>query len=563
MGLFGTKCKECGHRVKSGANFCPMCREPVGAGVIKCGQCGQELRNDRKFCGKCGAPVERYQRPMIVDDRWARQEGDFAARFDNDDVKGFLAKPFVVESGTRALLLQRGKIKKQLDAGTYNLGGLLQEINNFLVDRDSTLIVAEAGNVTIDLQNDDLFSSDSLTVTAVERVIFRLADPEAFYINVFKSARLLRVPELHDELAGEVQMILRTLVSQYTAEQLSKELSILNELQEQLQQAIAVTLGQIGLELIQLRFISFRCGDYDAVREEGGEVSVAEMRANLQKRLRETLTQDKMDAFRSEKELDEFIRQTEHEMGMKDIVRADEMDRMKQKFTQNLQVEDLLHGLELDGMRKDHGREQQQKDFTQDLSQRDATHGQDMKEAASGMDNLERMHEIRHKKKMQKVTEEEALLKVRSEATAEALLSILDGPAAERIADLEALRAKEKMTPEQILAITAQGSPEAAKALAEKYRAEGQASEKLLRQMQDQMAKQEKLSGEYADRMERIQSEALRQMGHVAGVKAQPTPVPHTQVTGATTSVVLRACEKCGQNTDSAGKYCEHCGEKL
>jgi formylglycine-generating enzyme required for sulfatase activity len=78
-----------------------------------------------------------------------------------------------------------------------------------------------------------------------------------------------------------------------------------------------------------------------------------EQRAALNERIRETLNRDRMGQFASSKDLEEFIRQTEHELGMKEVVRQSEMDELKRSFDlkqQDLQIarSHLLETLELE-----------------------------------------------------------------------------------------------------------------------------------------------------------------------------------------------------------------------
>ena len=99
-------------------------------------------------------------------------------------------------------------------------------------------------------------------------------------------------------------------------------------------------------------------------------------------------------------------------------------------------------------------------------------HEQDMNEALDAVNLRERSQQVQLKVQAEEQRLEAEKLKARSEASAQALLSILDGDAANRIMKLEELRVKQGLSPEQIIAMTAADSPHVAQALAEKYRAE-------------------------------------------------------------------------------------------
>ena len=127
MGLFTDKCTnpECGQRVKKAAKFCPACGAPAPKGQTTCGACSADIRGGSKFCWRCGADLAAVRKPAILDDRWARDAGDFAVRVDDQDIQGWLRKPLIVEHGTRALVFQAGKFKGEAPEGRYDLGGFL------------------------------------------------------------------------------------------------------------------------------------------------------------------------------------------------------------------------------------------------------------------------------------------------------------------------------------------------------------------------------------------------------------------------------------------------------
>ena len=76
-------------------------------------------------------------------------------------------------------------------------------------------------------------------------------------------------------------------------------------------------------------------------------------RKALIERIRETLNRDRMAQFTSSKDLEQFIRQTEHELGMKEVIRQVEMEDLKRTFDekhQDAQIarRHLLETLELE-----------------------------------------------------------------------------------------------------------------------------------------------------------------------------------------------------------------------
>lgn len=250
------------------------------------------------------------------------------------------------------------------------------------------------------------------------------------------------------------------------------------------------------------------------------ELDVAAARATLIQRLRQVLTQDKMDAFHNDSELQDFIRQTEHhDIGLKGVIRQDEMERLKQRFQFERDREGILRRIEIEGITDDARRERAWKELLAEERQKDEQHRRDLdrqldtdrndlevSKVKSEIERLEHAERMRQGEEvlllLQKVGDTEhpediraqvlevRTLQERSKATVEALLSILDGPAADRILQLEDLRCRQRMSPEQLLALAAQASPEAAKALASKYEADGQISAKQVELLQQRLAEQ-------------------------------------------------------------------------
>ena len=610
MGLFTNRCvnPECGHRVRKGSQFCPLCGVSSPKGLTKCGSCGSEVGTISKFCWKCGADLSRVAKPFVLDDRWARRTGDVAVRIDDQDIKGWLTKPLYIEHGTRALLFQKGVYKGELGEGRYDMGGFLKRLNHFLVDQATSVVLVDAGDVVVDIENGDLWTADQTELGTVERLVLRICDPEAMFVNLFKGRNRIGLEDLEAEVAGEVQMLLSGIVRQYEANVLFTDLGIRTRIEEQLRETVAATLKRLGLELVQLRFIRFWGEAYEALRRERGELRVEEQKADLTiqrtrlgQRLRENLTQDRMDAFKSEKDFEAFVRQTEHEMGLKGVIRQDEMDRLKQRFQFERDREGILRRIEIEGIASDERREQAWKELLAEERQRDEghrrdlerqletakseadkrkigleverlEHAEDVRQAEEGIRLLRQVKDVEHEEAVRKQELEAKTLEARSRATAEALLSIVDGPAADRLVNLENLRRQQQMTPDQILALAAQASPEAARALAKKYETEGQMSAERIRMLEKQIADQRQMADDYANRMERLMQVALSQMGDVAGTRARPVEPRQTVVAsgGIGRPVVINPtggepagqCKHCGSPLQGDGTFCPQCGKK-
>lgn len=306
-----------------------------------------------------------------------------------------------------------------------------------------------------------------------------------------------------------------------------------------------VACQKCGKEVKTAAKFCWNCGVEIARNPDEARVKSNEERARLNIRLREALTQDKLDSIKNENDVEAFLVQTAHEAGLKDVLRREEIDRLKERFTTERDGRVLQEWVRNQAIADDAARAKDWKDIEsrekianethkQKLAREQSEHEQDVKHARDGIALTAEMNRDRDER-------EARLLQQRSQATATALMTTLDGPAAERVARLEEFRAKQNMSPDQILALAAQASPEAAKALAAIYSADGQLSAEKARLLEKQLADQQKLADGYADRMTRVMETALGQIGG-----AKPG----------------RSCPSCRVAMQPADAFCPNCGKR-
>ena len=610
MGLFTNRCinRECGNRIRKGSKFCPKCGENAPKGLTHCGSCGKEISTSSKFCWSCGADQANMAAPVIARDRWARMPEDFAARIEVDAIQGWLVKPLIVEHGTRAMFFQRGKFRGEAKPGTYDVGGLISRLTHFMTDQAASILLMDAGDVELDLENDNLWTSDRYQVGTSLRLVVRIDEPEAMFVNLIKARSRVTIDDLECSLAGEAQMLMEGIVGKYQAQQLFSSLDARNEIETLLREHLATTFSRFGLSLVHLRFIDFSGTEFEEMRKRHADlqrdrerVDLKADRNKLNQRLREDLTEERMHAFKHEKDFEEFVRQTEHDLSLGQIIRDDEMNRLKERFTFERDREQLLRRIEIEGIASEEQREQAWKQLLAEERERDEKHrnelerqldtaknqaeidktkleterlehAEDMRQAEEGIALLREMKEIERADERHEVELEGLTLEHRGRATVQALMSIVDGPAAERLAELEKLRMRESMTPDQLLLLAAEASPGVAVALAKKYEAEGQLGQDVRVQLERRIDEQREMSKEQADRMERMMQTALQQMGGVAATRAQGIQPTQTVVTpgGVGAPIVINpqapqaaaACRHCNATLDSGAVFCPNCGKK-
>jgi hypothetical protein len=402
----------------------------------------------------------------------------------------------------------------------------------------------------------------------------------------------LSVGYLAGSLTDELRSALQTYVGSKSVQDLYSNTQIRQEVERQMQLELEPVLERIGLEMVQLRFVDFLCPAYDPIREKEAELYIdtrdADIdidRLKLAQRLRKAATTDKMDLLKTEKDFEDFVRQTEHELGLKDIIRDDEMDKLKCSFAHQRDMDVVTHEIEIEGIKSDAAREEAKKDFDAKieafLKKKDAQRkaeaedsDEDIRQARAAVDLREKTQQVELDRREKEDELEARRLQERSKASAQALISILDGDAADRIMKLEDLRAKEKLTPDQIIAMTAATSPQVAQVLAEKYKAEAAINEERFNQLREFVARQEETSKESADRLERVMNAALQQMGSTATTRAQAPQSSQTVVTpggmGGAPVVINpqgpaaeKTCPKCKKMVPSDSRFCPNCREKL
>jgi len=587
MGIFSNRCSnpECNARVPKAAKFCNVCGEPASAADTNCGRCGAVVGAQSKFCWSCGTNLEDMQKTPLFGNRWVRGEDDFAVRVDECDVKGFLSKGLIVEHGTRGMVFQRGRFCGYIDEGSYDVNGFLKKVNNFNQTTPTSIVLTDAGDVELHLEAIKLYSKEQMDVDATFKALVRLNDPEKLYTNAFKSRNQLSIGYLAGSLTNELRAALQTYVGSHSVQELYSNAEIRQDVQHQMQLELEPIMERIGVEMVELRFVDFFCPAYDPIREEEAEhyihtrkTDIEIDRLKLAQRLRKEMATDKMDKIKNENDLEDFIRQTEHELGLKDVIRGDEMDKLKRQFSYERNKELVTQQIEIEGIKNENTRNQAKLDLIskieRDLEQAKSTDQIERLEDERDFWEAEKAIELRKKSQLVELEVEAKTLQERSKASAQALLSILDGPAAERIMELEKLRTKQNLTPDQLIVMTAAESPQVAHALAEKYKADASINEDRFKQLQEFMAKQEVTAKDSADRLERVMNASLQQMGATATSRAQAHgPGSQTVVTtggmGGPTiinpqrQIGEKTCPKCKQTIAADSRFCPNCREKL
>lgn len=478
---------------------------------------------------------------------WERKPGDLASRIEADDVKSiWFNKPFIVQEGTAALMFSKGKLLGRVEAGEHDIDGFLRRW--FTGEAPTTLVIIDDGEFPADFTVDGLCSREQITLTGRVRLTLGLADPQLFYLNTMRDRKSYTLEDLSQHLRPELHDALLTLTSQSPIEELYNNPSLRARAEATLQDRLGVNLAALGFAVSAVNVMSVTSPTYDAHRGNIANVAMKDKETMLEaerlsvlKRAREIAAADAKDKAVGDVELRNAINQAVHELGLKERLRADEMQKLHETLEQDMidfrrqrdrarEVADVEHSMDMDGTKRGHAREQAALDLGAFLEKR-------IKEAQTEQTkrDLERSGEEKdwelNAKKRDSALDALARLKAiktdefakRAEVLGKADTATkiaLGASDADSLLELERMAHEGKMSPEQLLARAAEKSPHVAQALAERFKAEGRISEELYEQQRKHIDQLMALYREVALQQERSHRASLDAMAQVATARS-------------------------------------------
>lgn len=576
------KCPKCDMEREIGENFCGNCCCPLPGGKTTCPYCNKEIDASARFCTKCGAELGEGKPFDFSSKRWQRGPTDFAIRVDNVDLKGVFKKDIIIDPGTKALFFQDGKFCAELSAGYYKLEGFFKKIERFLnISIPAGIVIVDAVDVELQMSVDELFTKEEQTVGVKMRMMFQLEKPELFFVNLLKGKDKYSRQELESFLMIEVKNVLQQALKSKSIQELYGNLELKKSLEQSIESEMRTTLERTGLRVVQLRVIDFCGSAYDELRKAMGDlyidsrwIDAEEARGQLNERMRQVLTKEKMDEFRSGIDLENFIREQQKELGLKDIIHKEEIKELGRIFDENRDRKELAHSQLLDRLAHEYDlvKERKEKIAKGEMSIIDA------EDKVKGK-RIEFDEELRQDRedwkladeiKKDKIEQRKKELEILSQASIQALIAeSKDDEVREHLLKLQQIGQEEKMTPEQILARAAKDSPEAAEAIGKKFAAQGMFNEQRVKELQKTIDDIQKRDGEWADRLKEVMNTSLAQMGRTAESAARGWG-GQTIVTGPGSQTIAagggrgtvegKICQKCGTQARPGEKFCPKCG---
>lgn len=630
MGFFSDTCPECNAKVRRGASFCPSCGEPAPKAKTVCPSCGETAKATANFCGKCGIsvkPVSEEEAPVDVLNRWKRSTDDFARRIEASDLRGTLHRGLVVEPGTQALIFQGGALAGVVSEGTYDMNRPMKGVDAAM---PATAILADAGDVVLPLLYRNLRTREEVTVDATVEAVVRLTDPAAVNANLMHGRDRLSVSELSEMLWHESANVLQARVKETSVADLDAGAELKSSMEDDLREKVGTILARNGLELVRIRFVWLTSREYEKVQDRRAETFLAEekledneQRAIVRQRLRETLTQDRMGRFNSKNDFEEFVKQTEHELGMKNVIRQAELEDLNRTFWEKKDDNEIARRHLLEKLDLEHQLEVQQKKHSfddqelQNRLQQERQKLESRQQAEWGQSQQE--HRIAALKREERLADEDAKMQIRKDkihlglTAREQKIDLAHKEASQQMtleqeakdreaqrelerhrvlsqveqarlaADLKKTELMKDMSEDQILALMAKDSPDVASAIAERAKAQAGSSQEV-RALYDKMLAAKEAE---ADRLERVMDKAMQSIGRAAesavdqqrqqkeeikdiagqsmdrmadvAAARAGNPAAAAEPSGATEVV----CPKCQSQSPAGTKFCDNCGYKF
>ena len=397
--MFSDKCPGCGERVSRRARFCSKCGRGAPKGWFKCPQCGKWVGNDSEHCPHCNHPLFPEDRIDLAGGVWARKPGEFARRFELDDVRFISKNGLMVQEGTVAVLLDGGKEVKELGPGRHHPLGALRSINWFGNPPPRTAVMVDAGECIFrvdytggrldetagDVKSAPLRSAEDLEVGCSADITLRFVTGKGaeFLANVLKENRSVSAEDVAGLLYDNSVSAVRDLCVQSTIEDLVKDPERRERFEEAITRALRDGLNGWGLEIVRVGAVEFYGAAYEELRSKYGDLekrrrlvefnkaqlevlaAAAEQESDGRKRdaKRDKDTAEYLAQLAQEKELTELDRNEELEIARR--VSSGEISAAEAKLAAARELEthaknltELAHKLELDLTLKNYDREQ-------------------------------------------------------------------------------------------------------------------------------------------------------------------------------------------------------------
>lgn len=616
-------CSKCGNEVKDEAKFCGKCGNKfeiqntteTSSDVTKCPTCGKEVLPGKKFCGACGTKLETQKEISIVSGhiQWNIIPGQLALKITEEDINSYGKVSGVnIQDGVKALFFVEGKYVAELESGSYsfkefgvNAKSFIAKISDFFTGTNRQNAEKAGINkvncppITIILVRDVEFPLiyqmknkrvGILTSDVGVHILAKISNINEFYKQHLLDKKFVSFISMAELLQSTIERVLDDKLPTFTNESFYEQSEVLlNEFNKGLNYSypyisvskiISITTDNENLRLIEqrkeelyiaeleLEELTKRNHFLNRLNDEKNQQTLreaqsqADFRAAMDKIDQQNLlTEDEKDKFALMLEAQRIIRtaQAQEEVDVAigqirktELLREEEISVLESQIAHRAELQNLsdTQHLQLATIQNEKILDKEKLDWELQI-------GNVRFENQLNREKLqaETELEIKRKKQESKLEIMRELQNIRQER---------ENAEHQRTVELKKMEldAYAGMSVEQIMAINPNISPEAAKALAEKFKGEHL-------QSQVEMANQQK--DEMRSFMEQ-QMALMREM--VSGTKetSQLHEERYTDVMKTTIKAVAGAsnlqpaicrCLRCGAENPTGTKFCSECGQEM
>ncbi|MFT5198505.1 MAG: hypothetical protein ACI87O_001162 [Planctomycetota bacterium] len=507
---------KCGNKVRKAARFCNKCGTPAPGGWWRCSGCRKWIGNDSKFCPHCDTRLYPEDRADMAGGVWSKSGDVFARRFEIGDIKRLLTKDLQVQAGTQALLLDGGKYKGMLDSGTHNPDSLARKLNHFGNPPPRSVVLLDSADVVLPMRVEGLQTADPFPIEFYGEIILRFDGDNkaalAFISNLMKDRRELLFADILERLNPDIRHAVDAMCVKSTVDDLVRDPERRLRLADEIGRYVEGALAAYGMTLVRVSSAEFLGQEYEAHAGQLVELETTRRTLEYDQRMRSLLTQEQMASFKDEQELIDYQATLAHEYGITQARRDREQKDLLDGWRHQDELTELRHKfvVEQEAQGDDIGRKVEWEAYERDRSVKDASAQVQVRQILFDQEKTEKEWEtqrerdavalgmdIRKKKDERKAANRQADVDRRKGLNELELLADIDDPdlRATLMAALK-LKAQAGMTPEQLLAMAAESSGQAADALARMKEGNEAHYRELLEEMKG-------LYGDAADRQDR------------------------------------------------------------
>jgi len=504
MGFLTERCPNCGKPISKEAEFCSSCGCPSATSWTTCTRCQAAIGGDSQFCWKCGAQQDLKARRSFYGDRWHRSPTDFAVRVDLAVPKKVLQHGIQVDEGTLALLFQNGKFKGSVGPGYHTLDSFFERLVGLDKGKEAHAILLDTLGAEVDFEIDNVPVKNQVPIAVHVRLLFQLKDPKLFAEKFLQNAASFSTQDFAEAFKADVAEVLQRRLKDLSPDDLIVEMEKRQLIEKDLMESLNPTLAHYGIESTGVRLADFGGAAIDYIREKLGDIHRLNREFELNRRLRDAVRTEKVDAFRDEEQLRDYYEQVSHEFGFKSAEREQERRRFmqvaehrfqleglsqdyelrraeiltrldEQKLQHHSQIADVRHEIDINRAKFEEEFRQSQQRFGATLEQQQRQAITDRKVGEEGLallrQTVKAKLEARAGEEDLALKMEEKRLRLRGDASMQALLATLSGEQADRLLKLAELEMRKGATEQQAFALVFQQSTDLPPALRDAIRA--------------------------------------------------------------------------------------------